>query len=392
MLSIFSGAGGMDIGLEAAGFASVGEIEIEPNAQRTLAANRPNWQVLANGDVLVASKLLSPKSLGLKFGELELLAGGPPCQPFSLAAQWSTSGRKGMSDDRSNTVHATLDLFESFAPKAMFLENVLGFVQGKNSALAEISSRLEQVAGRLGVGYNLHWRLLNSADYGVPQNRKRVAVVVVRSDLSWEWPTMTHHENPVSAWDAIGDLDEEDLPNAQGSWSALLASIPEGQNYQWLTEKGGGPELFGYRTKYWNFLLKLARDKPAWTLAASPGPSTGPFHWENRPLSIREAMRLQSFPDDWVLTGSYREQLRLVGNATPPLLSQAVGRQLLRSLGVSVSRKPILEAREKVGPIPSAKPPRPIPDRFSGSVGPKSAHGGTGLGPAPLPVADSGQG
>lgn len=383
VLSLFSGAGGMDRGLEAAGYRHVGMVEIDPTAAQTLSLNRPEWKMLSSGDVLEAARELRPEHVGLAVGELDLLAGGPPCQPFSLAAQWAASGRRGMADDRANTVHATMSLVRTFLPRALLMENVLGFVRGRHSALDYLQGQLRDISDSAGVGYTLHWRLMNAADYGVPQNRRRAIVVAVRDDLDFLWPSATHATRPLTAWDAIGDLNESVPLVASGRWASLLPSVPEGQNYQYLTSKGEGEELFGYRTKYWNFLLKLAKDLPSWTLAASPGPSTGPFHWDNRPLTAREQLRLQSFPDDWSLAGDYRAQTKQAGNATPPVLAETLGRAIARALGYRISVKPsLVRGVATVGPPPPTRP-RPVPEAFQQHRGPKSAHKGEGQGPSP---------
>lgn len=380
VLSVFSGAGGLDIGLEWAGYSTVGCLEIDTDARRTLALNRPDWPLLLDGDVITAASDLSPIDLGLGIGELDLLAGGPPCQPFSMAAQWS-GGRRGMDDDRAGTVHGLLDLLERFLPRAVMLENVLGFVQGPNSALPEIQARLRRIERKTKVRYQLHWKLVNAADYGVPQNRRRVIVVMLRDSVDWEWPEPTHAQSPLTAWDALAGLPTEaSYVPATGKWADLLPLIPPGKNYQWLTSTGGGPELFGYRTKYWNFLLKLHPDLPAWTLSASPGPSTGPFHWESRPLSAAESLRLQSFSDDWVLVGDARSQTKLVGNATPPRLAWAFGRSIRSALGYDENDSaPAYPGADTVSP--RAEVLDQVPSRFVPIVGAKSAHPGHGRGP-----------
>src|SRR5205085_2163673 len=101
-------------------------------------------------------------------------------------------------------------------------------------------------------------------------------------------------------------------PRASGRWADLLPSIPEGENYQFHTRKGDGVPLFGYRTKFWSFLLKLDRSEPAWTIPAQAGPSTRPFHWNNRPLTIKELARLQTFPTKWRFAGMQRDQIRQI--------------------------------------------------------------------------------
>jgi DNA (cytosine-5)-methyltransferase 1 len=377
----------MDRGLEEAGFEHLGVVEFNAAAAETLRRNRPEWEMLGSGDVIDVARTLSPEAIGLERGELDLLAGGPPCQPFSLAAQWAASGRRGMQDRRAETVHATMRLVRTLLPRAVLMENVLGFVRGKHSALGFLQEELERISVEAGVRYVLHWRLLNAADYGVPQNRRRAIMVAIRDSGEWEWPVPTHEHAPLTAWDAFDGLDEADRPLPSGRWTPLLPSIPEGWNYQWLTERGGGEELFGYRTKYWNFLLKLAKTAPSWTLAASPGPSTGPFHWENRPLSVREQMRLQSFPDDWQLSGDYRTRTHQAGNATPPVLAEVLGRQVASTLGYRTSLKSTLVRSAAAVPPPPASPIRPIPAAFVDQSGPKPPHLGTGKGPAPRAAA-----
>jgi DNA (cytosine-5)-methyltransferase 1 len=206
--------------------------------------------------------------------------------------------------------------------------------------------------------------------------------VAFRDGRSFQLPARTHASHPVTAWDALHDYRELNPPEPTGSWTELLASIPEGGNYQWLTARGGGEELFGWRTRYWSFLLKLAKDRPSWTLPASAGPNTGPFHWDNRPLSVRERMRLQSFPDDWHLDGTLREQYRLVGNATPPLLAEVLGAAIGVELGLYAEYSVKL-LKPQVASVPAPKQPRPVPRSLRGAVGPKDAHPGVGLGPAP---------
>lgn len=388
-LSLFSGAGGMDVGLEAAGFENVLALELDRLAQHALRLNRPRWQVPRDGDVLSAAKTITPADLGLAVGELDLVNGGPPCQPFSNAAQWTTSGRRGMEDVRAGTVHALLDVTASFLPRAVLLENVPGFVSGPNSALPEIERRLQAIRRTTGHEYVVHYRVLNAADYGVAQNRKRVIVLMLRDGGEFEWPEPTHADTPLRSWDVLADVEESEPPELRGKWAGLLASIPPGHNYQWLTSEGGGPELFGYRTKYWNFLLKLDPARPSWTLAASPGPSTGPFHWDNRPLSSREMMRLQSFPDGWLLPGDQRAQTKLVGNATPALLAELLGRKLRKHLtGIAPADGPML-LRPRLHSAPPRSVVATLPDQYASLIGAKDRHAGAGQGPAPRVKLDS---
>ncbi|MFI7598399.1 DNA cytosine methyltransferase [Actinoplanes sp. NPDC049681] len=390
LLSLFSGAGGMDLGLEYAGFETQACIELDRNARRTLALNRRNWLLYEPTDVSEAAETLRPKGIGLRKGQLDLLVGGPPCQPFSMAAQWNSGSRLGMEDPRAQALHGMIRLIGEFRPRAILLENVAGFLSGPVSALPHLQAGLDDINRRLGTSYRLDVAVLDAADYGVPQHRRRAIAVARRDGKSFRFPAPTHDSKPITAWDALADLSSPGAASPSGSWTELLPSIPEGSNYLYLTAKGGGPELFGWRTRYWSFLLKLAKARPSWTLPANPGPNTGPFHWDNRPLTLRERMRLQSFPDGWSLTGTDRNQIKLVGNATPPLLAEVLGRELVRQMGLGSSQ--FRRSLTATGPqlllthrddCPAAAEPKPLPARFAPRVGARLAHPGTGRGPKP---------
>jgi len=391
VLSLFSGAGGMDIGLEAAGFDSLGCVEWDESCRQSLRTNRPAWPLHEPYDVVEFVRSLEPSRLGVEVGELALLAGGPPCQPFSTAAQWSSRGRRGMEDSRFSTVPAMMEAIRRLLPHAVLIENVAGFFSGKQSAKEFIESQLEEINLSCGTGYVLDVRIVNASHFGVPQNRRRAIGVISRSGRRLEWPSPTHLGAPITAWDVLHDVPHSSRPERKGNWSDLLPSIPEGANYQYLTSEGAGQELFGYRTKFWSFLLKLAKDQPSWTLPASPGPSTGPFHWDNRPLSAAEMMRLQTFPDSWRIEGGFRSQVKQLGNATPPLLAEIFGRQIRRQFfgETGLSEVPSLAPSRAVIPPPSPAAPVPIPARFVELVGPKPRHPGSGEGPAPRAVEAS---
>ena len=262
----------------------------------------------------------------------------------------------------------------------MVIENVPGFVRGRHSMLEKVQRELDEIAVRTGVKYRLSVSVLDAADFGVPQHRQRAIIVALRSGCVFEPPPIVG--NRPTAWDAIGDLALDDVPKMTGRWATLLPSIPEGSNYLHHTDKGQGLPLFGYRTRYWSFLLKLAKDRPSWTVPAQPGPSVGPFHWDNRPLARQELLRLQSFPANWIVEGSRRDQVKQIGNATPPLLAEHVGRAIARNLGRPVT------GRFRFSIANSASTPRPkrtskVPEAFLELSGDHVAHPGTGLGPNP---------
>jgi DNA (cytosine-5)-methyltransferase 1 len=190
-----------------------------------------------------------------------------------------------------------------------------------------------------------------------------------------------------TAWDAIGDLDHvicsEDELAPSGKWARLLPSIPEGENYLWHTPGRGGDPLFGWRTRYWSFLLKLAKHRPSWTIQAEPGPATGPFHWRNRRLSIRELCRLQTIPDSYIIQGDHRAARRQLGNAVPSALAEILGleirRQLLADPGV---RRGTTLAPSRRPSCPPAERVRKVPSEYLFLRGKHRPHPGPGLGPS----------
>ena len=336
-------------------------------------------------DINQAAKNLCPRDLGIAKRELTLLAAGPPCQPFSNAAQWSRTGSLGLNDHRAETLQSLLTLIERLLPQVILIENVPGFVKGNRSALPILEERLAAINCRNSTNYKLDYKVLNAAEYGVPQRRRRAIIIAFRDGAIPIWPAVTHLDNPVRAWDALHDVKPDIPPVAGGRFAELLPSIPEGENYQFFTERGKGPSLFGYRRRFWSFLLKLAKVEPAWTIPANPGPATGPFHWDSRPLASEELLRLQTFPSFWKLDGTYREQVRQAGNATPPLLAEILGRSIKAQLsGSKTASSPVLAiARSEFVPPPTQ--PRPLAPQYLALAGRHDPHPGAGLGPRPRP-------
>ncbi len=383
LLSIFSGVGGMDLGLEEAGFRVVGAVENDPIARRSLKANRSRWPILEAFTVEDVAASLEPEDLGLERRGLTLLAGAPPCQPYSKAAMWNHTSWTGFEDPRAKPLLSFLELAETLLPRAVLLENVPGFVSGPHSVEPVLRDAFAGINGRTGSTYQVTSAVLNAAAFGVPQRRKRAIVVAFRDGAEMAWPAPSHIETPIRAWDALHDIKPEDPPSAAGRWADLLPSIPEGENYLWHTPRGGGLSLFGYRTRYWSFLLKLARDQPSWTLPAQPGPSVGPFHWDNRPLDASEMLRLQSFPADWIVEGTRREQVRQAGNATPPLLAEVVGRAILGVLDEKRFRREPRLAIQRAESVPPPAAPKRVLARYRDLIDEHPDHPGSGAGPKP---------
>lgn len=167
----------------------------------------------------------------------------------------------------------------------------------------------------------------------------------------------------------------------KGKWADLLPTIPPGQNYLWHTDRGGGEPLFGWRRRYWSFLLKLAADQPSWTIQAQPGPATGPFHWDNRRLTTREMARLQTFPDDVQITGSLADAQRQLGNAVPSLLAEILAREIAHQLlGQKVPKPPRLAIAKAACTPPASQSTTAVPSKYLTLRGVHSAHPGIGLG------------
>jgi DNA (cytosine-5)-methyltransferase 1 len=284
---------------------------------------------------------------------------------------------------------------EEARPRTFLIENVegLGF-KAKDEGLCLIRAELTRINKKHETRYNAFVQVLNAADFGVPQIRRRLIVIGARDGAIFSFPKPTHRdlasdevagrlERHRTAWDALHDVDEPRDANLEvrGKWAALLPTIPEGQNYLWHTERGGGEPLFGWRRRYWSFLLKLAKDLPSWTIQAQPGPATGPFHWGNRRLSVREMARLQTFPDDVVIKGSYADAQRQLRNAVPSLLAEVLARAIrTQLLGHRLERAPSLLRPASTLLPPPASRVKDVPARYLALRGEHDAHPGTGKG------------
>ncbi len=399
VISLFSGAGGLDYGLEAAGFETTVALELDHDCCQTLRANR-NWPVIERDVFEVASEELL-RAAGLRRGEADLLVGGPPCQPFSKSGYWKRGDALRLSDPRSNTLGAYLRILRDALPRAFLLENVEGLAySGKDEGLKLLLDTVRKINEETSSNYRPELAVLNAAEHGVPQLRERVFLIGARDGTRFEFPKPTHFNVDMggtaanlfgapdlapfrTAWDALAGVapgEEEDLA-VRGKWASLLPTIPEGQNYLWHTERMGGVPLFGWRRRYWSFLLKLAKNRPSWTIQAQPGPAVGPFHWENRRLSMRELCRLQTFPDDVSVEGGRASVQKQIGNAVPSLLAEVLGREIQRQLlGRAAAHDRLRLLPKRRSPVPPPEPVAPVPARFRSLIGQHEAHPGTGQG------------
>jgi DNA (cytosine-5)-methyltransferase 1 len=377
-ISLFTGAGGMDYGFEAAGFRTLLAIECDHDCCDTLRSNR-RWQVEESTIEGLSSERIRCVA-DIQRGDLDLLFGGPPCQPFSKSAYWSNGDTRRLKDPRARTLHEYMRCVNDLLPKVFVLENVYGIrYSGKEEGFRLLIRLTDEINRREGTKYVLSWKVLNAAEYGVPQLRERFFLVGDRQGRAFRFPKSTCSLEagangalqPITAWETIGDYapERDEHLAMRGQWAELLPSIPEGENYLWHTKRKGGLPLFGWRSRYWSFLLKLAKDRPSWTIQAQPGPAIGPFHWTNRLLSVREMARLQTFPDDIEFTGSRSSVQKQIGNAVPPLLSEVLGQAITEQLFDRSARSPLKLTIARKRPIPPPEQPHKVPPKFLHLVG-----------------------
>jgi len=386
VISLYTGAGGLDYGFEAAGFDTSVAIEFDSDACMTLRANR-RWPVIERSIHDISSDEILDTA-GLRAGDADALIGGPPCQPFSKSGYWANGDTKRLNDPRANTLNAYLRVVEDTLPKTFFFENVEGVAyRSKAEGLSLLLDQIHKINQRTGADYQPEYMVLSAADFGVPQLRSRFFLVASRDGRRFRFPEPTHGEGQSephrTAWDALADVKpgrDEDL-SVSGKWAGLLPSIPEGQNYLFHTDRGEGEPLFGWRRRYWSFLLKLSKSLPSWTLQAQPGPAIGPFHWESRKLSMRELCRLQTFPDDVVIQGSRGAVQKQVGNAVPSLLAEVLARQIrVQLLGRRLPRGDLQLLPPRRIEVPAPEATMPVPPQYLDLRGKYEAHPGTGRG------------
>lgn len=376
VISLFSGSGGLDIGLEQAGYETVACVEIDDDCRETLKFNRPHWGIFESttreedgkiisrkpGDIrdIDADELL--KFTGLNVGEAALVVGGAPCQPFS------NIGKKQGQDDEKNG-----DLFKHFVrivkgvqPEAFIFENVTGITQSKHSPV--IDYMLDSFSGS---GYSLTYGILNAANYGVPQRRERFFLIGIRGGETAAFPLPTHSKDTKSWETFINDLDmmATYIPHKWKSVRDAFTEIPagykarpdyvvmnisdvvlhrmthikQGQNFKvlpmelrpdcWKSGRHQGNDTFG----------RLIADLPSITIrTAAYNPAKGMYihPFEDRGLNSVEMAALQDFPYEWRFRIKAKENVTLVsggkqiGNAVPPGLAKALGlaiRQQIRT-------------------------------------------------------------
>ena len=310
-VEVCAGAGGQALGLEQAGFSHLACVEIDDQACETLRLNRPGWNVIHDD----LRRVVEQRGLERLAG-CDLLAGGVPCPPFSLA------GRQLGADDERDLFPAILELTQQLQPRSVLIENVRGLLGDKFTAYRRsILSRLTEL------GYQrAEWEILQAADYGVPQLRPRAILVALRDDVAepWLWPAPDPDPAP-TVGEALSDL------MADGGWPHVA---------EWASRASRvAPTLVGGSKKHGGPDLGPTRAKREWAAMgcsgmgvadAPPGPNDPPDHAPR--LTVRMTARLQGFPDDWQFAGRKTAQYRQIGNAFPPPVARAVGAQIADAL------------------------------------------------------------
>jgi DNA (cytosine-5)-methyltransferase 1 len=328
-LSLFSGGGGLDIGFHDAGFDIVEMVEVEPLFAATLSANVGPDKPLGNSVVrCIDIRDYQPADDLL----VDFIIGGPPCQTFSAAGR-RAAGVRGTDDPRGTLFEEYVRILTKLQPRGFLFENVYGIVGANNGK----PWRAIQDAFR-ACGYRLFWRILDAADFGVPQHRERLIIVGIKDgEGSFKFPYPTHGPDSTAgcayytAGQAVAHVSNDDKANLNinGRWGHLIDGIPPGLNYSFYTAELGHPHpVFAWRSKFSDFMYKADPDTPVRTIKAQGGLYTGPFSWENRHFSLAELKRLQTFPDQYNVVGKRQVQIHQLGNSVPP--------QFARILAISV--------------------------------------------------------
>ncbi|WP_300667080.1 DNA cytosine methyltransferase [Fluviicola sp.] len=350
VLSFFSGAMGLDIGLKESGMNVLLACEFDEPTKRTIVKNDSEIGLIGNLLSYSVEEILAYANLN-STSQVDVIVGGPPCQAFSTAGK-----RMGFQDERGNVFLKFIDVIKSIRPKYVVIENVRGLMSvpmtididdnlseefdlksTKGSSLFFVKSKLEEA------GYKVSFNLYSSANFGVPQIRERVVIIGTLSKNPVPYLTPTHSEFGnfgLKPWltfkDAVSGLDNKECSYIRFSEKRLqyIKMLKPGQNWRDLPVEiqpiamGNSYLLGGGKT---GFYRRLSWDKPAPTLVTHPAmPATELAHpIEDRPLSVEEYKRVQQFPDNWQIEGTIIEQYKQIGNAVPVGLGLAIGKEIV---------------------------------------------------------------
>lgn len=326
VMDLFSGAGGFLLGFEKEGFEIVLSTDFDEDCEKVHMTNRPDIPFVRADIRTLTNEQLDEY---LNNQKIDVLIGGPPCQGFSTIGNRISSDpeRRTKYDPRNDLFKEYIRILNHLQPNVFVMENVKGIkTRDGGKIFEEIQKQFRET------GYEFNFITLNAADYGVPQYRERVFFYGTKIDAHLEAPKATHGEgkSPYNVvLDAIGDLAHrgEEVPNhvplKHGEINIRRYQlIPEGGR---LPESDLPPEL--YRRNFGNTFKRLDRNKPSLTMV--PGHNAFPIHpWLDRSLTVREAARIQTFPDDYIFCGRRDKQCMQVGNAVPVELANAWAKQV----------------------------------------------------------------
>ncbi len=338
-VSLFSGAGGLDIASFLADVPVISSTDFESDCIETLKLNEDIFggTQLILGDLHEIDSSVFKNIVDTKASDKHLIViGGAPCQPFSKAGYWvGNQTRKGINDPRANLVNEYLRVVVDMQPDGFVFENVESLLHPTNKIIVEKFIEIIEESG-----YKYKIVKANALDYGVSQKRKRIFIIGTKGKFKTDEPLRTHGDpkkiegTNLKPWVNVGDVivgyegDEYFEPSevtSEGTYGQDLTEVPPGMNYKALTAWAGYPNpKFVADKRFWNFLLKLSPDMPSWTITAQPGPWVGPFHWDNRRLRVPEVAAIQSFPKGYKFYGSRRSIQKQIGNAVPPLMGKAM--------------------------------------------------------------------
>lgn len=327
-IELFAGAGGLALGVEKAGFITVGAVELDHDACETLRKNRPEWNIF-EGDIAELTRQNLVKFYRLEPGELDLLSGGAPCQAFSYAGK-----RLGFEDTRGTLFYHYAQFLQQLKPKMFLFENVRGLLNHDGGRTYKTICNVFNMAG-----YTIQKSVLNAWDYNTPQKRERLITVGIRNDLvdkcEFVFPKKCAYK-PVLR-DILNDVpDSPYIPYGEKK-RKLFELVPPGGYWRDIDPKLAKEymkscwDMEGGRT---GILRRLSMDEPSLTVLTSPSQKqTERCHpLEARPFTVRENARIQGFPDIWKFMGSVSSQYRQIGNAVPVNLAFYVAKELHRTL------------------------------------------------------------
>lgn len=349
-ISLFSGAMGLDLGVEAAGFKIKVCVEMDKWASETIRRNTDIPVIEKDINLVSSEEILKTAKIGKE--NVDLVVGGPPCQAFSTAGK-----QRGLSDFRGSCIIQYLRVISEIRPKYFIFENVRGILNAKLNFVPEEYMEYDSIKNEEGsviaflkqefkkLGYSVSYALLNAANYGVPEKRERI-IMIGHIGERVPIPSPTHSEDGsfgtkkwITLREAIDDIQGKEMrfiplrPKVEKYMKMLSA----GQNWTDLSPEiakeamGKAYELSGGKT---GFLRRLSYDEPAPTLVTSPTmPATQLCHpVELRPLSIEEYARIQQFPDFWIFEGKIESIYKQIGNAVPIGLGKAAAEQIIRHM------------------------------------------------------------